>query len=206
MSPPLRVLCIEDNSGHARLIQKALETAGYVVEHAADGRAGLDKLRTGAYDVVLLDYQTPSLNGLQVLTLMATHGPSPPAIMMTASGDERTAVEAMKQGARDYVVKDVDGGFLSLLPTVIEQALAVHRLAEDKRRLEADRERLVLELQEALANIKTLRGLLPICAWCKKIRDDQGYWKQIEVYLSTHTEVQLTHGMCPECYHRHTGL
>jgi DNA-binding response OmpR family regulator len=199
MDPQLRLLCVEDDSGHARLIRKTLEAAGYAVDQAADGEAGLAKLQAGLYDVVLLDYQMPMLTGLQVLGRMATHGPFPPTIMLTASGDERTAVEAMKLGARDYVVKDPDGGFLTVLPAVIEQVLAVHRLAEDKRRLEAERERLVQDLQEALANIKTLRGLVPICAWCKKIRDDQGYWTQLETYLKAHTEADFTHAMCAEC-------
>ena len=62
-----------------------------------------------------------------------------------------------------------------------------------------EREHLINELQEALDNIKTLRGLLPICASCKKIRDDNGYWNQIESYISKHSNVNFTHGICPEC-------
>lgn len=64
---------------------------------------------------------------------------------------------------------------------------------------EEEREKLVVELQDALANIKTLRGFLPICASCKKIRDDKGYWNQIENYISTHTDVDFSHGICPDC-------
>jgi PAS domain S-box-containing protein len=66
-------------------------------------------------------------------------------------------------------------------------------------RLEAERERLITDLKDALANIKTLRGLLPICAGCKKVRDDKGYWQQIEAYVSDHTEAEFSHGLCPEC-------
>ncbi|MDD8017093.1 MAG: hypothetical protein PHP42_01845 [Bacteroidota bacterium] len=76
----------------------------------------------------------------------------------------------------------------------------LHRENAERRKVEAEREKLICELQESLTNIKTLSGLLPICASCKKIRDDKGYWNQVEKYLTEHTEVQLTHGMCPECF------
>ena len=67
------------------------------------------------------------------------------------------------------------------------------------RRSEEERERLIHELQEALANIKTLSGMLPICASCKKIRDDKGFWNQIETYIRAHSDARFTHGICPEC-------
>jgi PAS domain S-box-containing protein len=68
-----------------------------------------------------------------------------------------------------------------------------------RRSAELERERLITDLQDALTRIKTLRGLLPICAGCKKIRDDHGYWKQLEVYLKAHTEAEFSHSLCPEC-------
>lgn len=75
--------------------------------------------------------------------------------------------------------------------------------AEDRlRETLAANERLVAELREALASVKTLTGLLPICAWCKKIRNDEGYWQKIETYVSQHTDAQFTHGLCPECFSR----
>ncbi len=69
----------------------------------------------------------------------------------------------------------------------------------DRKRVEKERERLIGELQQALAEIKTLRGIVPICASCKKIRDDEGYWQQVEVYVRDHTEAEFSHGICPEC-------
>jgi PAS domain S-box-containing protein len=71
----------------------------------------------------------------------------------------------------------------------------------DHHQAEAERERLIQELQMALARVKMLSGLLPICANCKKIRNDQGYWKQVETYISSHSEATFTHGICPECRH-----
>ncbi len=83
-----------------------------------------------------------------------------------------------------------------------ELSLANKRLQEDIAIRQSDklvREKLILELQEALANIKTLKGLLPMCAWCKKIRDDQGYWNKVESYIRDHSDVSFTHGICPDC-------
>jgi len=62
-----------------------------------------------------------------------------------------------------------------------------------------EREAMIAELQEALANVRTLSGLIPICASCKKIRDDKGYWQQVEAYISAHSDAVFTHGLCPEC-------
>ena len=74
----------------------------------------------------------------------------------------------------------------------------IHDISE-RRRIEQERENLIEKLEQALAEIKTLRRILPICATCKKIRDDTGYWNQIETYMRTHSEVEFTHGICPEC-------
>lgn len=65
-----------------------------------------------------------------------------------------------------------------------------------------EKERLIVRLEQALANVNALSGLLPICASCKKIRDDRGYWHQVEAYLSSHSQAQFTHGICPECAKR----
>ena len=68
-----------------------------------------------------------------------------------------------------------------------------------KTLMEKEREKLIIELQDALAEIKTLKGLIPICTWCKKIRDDKGFWKKIEHYIEAHSEAKFTHGICPTC-------
>ena len=69
----------------------------------------------------------------------------------------------------------------------------------ERRRAAEERERMIVELTEALANVKTLRGLIPICASCKKIRDDKGYWSQVEVYVRDRSEAEFSHGICPDC-------
>lgn len=89
-------------------------------------------------------------------------------------------------------LRDATGGIIA--------GIVVARNIDQRKKLEREREDLIHELQEALANIKTLSGLLPICASCKKIRDDKGYWNQIETYIKNHSEATFTHGICPECF------
>jgi hypothetical protein len=69
----------------------------------------------------------------------------------------------------------------------------------ERKRIETEREALILELKSAAEDIKTLSGILPICASCKKIRDDEGYWEQVEAYVSRHTDARFSHGICPDC-------
>ncbi|MFP5211868.1 MAG: PAS domain S-box protein, partial [Acidobacteriota bacterium] len=107
---------------------------------------------------------------------------------------------------RRYVTGNGDTLWINKTVSVIRSsegtplyALAMIEDITEGQRIREQREALILELQDAIANIKTLRGLLPICAWCKKIRDDSGYWNQLELYISRHSEADFTHGVCPEC-------
>lgn len=130
---PVRVLCMEDDVGQARLLQRRLERLGYRVTLAANGEEGLALYDPALFDVITLDQHMPVLDGLEVLRRLKACGPLPPIIMVTGTGSESIAVEAMKMGACDYIVKDVEGGYLELLPTVIEQVLEQYRIAEEKR-------------------------------------------------------------------------
>ena len=193
-----RLLYMEDEPVTAKVVQRRLQVAGFDVDVARNGAEGLAMCAAGDYDAVLVDKNMPERDGLDVIqTLAATGGPS--SIMVTGTGDELSAVEALKSGASDYIVKDPEGRYLELLPVIVEQVLEQSAVAEAKRRAEAEKERLIVELQEALANIKTLSGMLPICAKCKKIRDDDGYWTMVEHYLTEHSDAQFSHGICPEC-------
>lgn len=133
-SESIRVLYMEDDIGLARLLQKRLQQSGCAVDIASDGEQGLAMYEGGNYDVVAVDQNMPVHSGLEVIRILASRGDLPPMIMVTGTGDEEIAVEAMKLGAGDYIVKDVDGGYLELLPTVIEQVLHQRQLAEEKRR------------------------------------------------------------------------
>ncbi len=143
----MRILIMEDDAGQARLAQRTLERAGYAVTVAGDGDTGLALCAAGAYDVLMVDHQMPGIGGLDVLRTLAAQGALPPTIMVTGHGDETIAVEAMKMGAGDYLVKDVDGRYLTLLPTVVARVLHQQRLIEEKRQAE-------VALQETLATLE----------------------------------------------------
>ncbi len=128
-----RVLYMEDDPGAARLFQKKLERLGYAVDVASNGEEGLVRFNTCTYDLIAVDQRMPIHDGLEVIRLLAQRGPLPPTIMITGAGDETVAVEAMKLGAGDYIVKDVEGGYLELLPAVIEQLLQKQRLIEERK-------------------------------------------------------------------------
>ena len=144
---PIRILIMEDDAGQARLAQRTLERAGYVVELARDGEEGIAMYRARAYDVLMVDHQMPGRGGLEVIRTLATTSCLPPALMVTGHGDEGVAVEAIKLGAGDYVVKDADGNYLSFLPMVIERLLAQQRLVEAKQQAEAALHKTLAELE-----------------------------------------------------------
>ncbi len=129
----IRLLYMEDDAGLARLVKRKLERDGYAVDVAPDGGKGLAMLEEAAYDFLLLDQKMPVHSGLEVIRILSFRDRLPPTVMVTGAGDERTAAKAIKLGAADYVVKDVEGGYLELLPLVIEQVRAGRRLAEEKK-------------------------------------------------------------------------
>jgi len=125
---------------------------------------------------------------------------------------DRVREEAIKMlkgkysGGYDFRVFTKTGEIRTILETVVSiqyqgkrAVLANFMDITERKRLEEERERLIQELQENIAKINTLSGLLPICAWCKKLRNDEGYWKSVEEYISEHTGAEFTHSMCPDC-------
>lgn len=132
----VKVLYMEDDRGEARLLQKRLEQKGYIVDLAYDGEQGLTMFENDSYDVLVVDQSMPVCSGLEVIYTLSSRSILPPTIMVTGAGDEEIAVEAMKLGSSDYIVKDVEGGYLELLPSVIESVLHQHRLAEEKKKAE----------------------------------------------------------------------
>ena len=136
MSEQVHILYMEDNEGTAHLLKRRLSRAGYAIDIAPDGEAGLKLCTERSYDTIIVDYNMPGLSGLQVIRRLVDQGIMPPTIVLTGTGSEQIAVEALKLGAFDYVIKDIDGVYLDLLPTVIEQALKNQQLLEDKRKAE----------------------------------------------------------------------
>ena len=183
---PIIVLLIEDNDDDALLIRKSLAGAmkvPYALKQVDGLSRGMECLAGGNIDVVLLDLGLPDGRGISTFSVLHKHSPDVPVIVLTGHDDEELAIEAVQKGAQDYLVKGkVDGG---LLRRSIRYAI--------------ERQKLSTQLKQSMKEINTLRGFLPICANCKKIRDDRGYWTQIETYISMHSEAEFSHGICPEC-------
>ena len=193
---PSRILVIEDEAIVAADIQDRLETLGYVVAGwGTTGAEALDLARTSNPDLILMDIMLKGpMNGIQAAHLVRIEL-SLPVIFLTANSDEAVLERAKISEPFAYLLKPFEE---RQLRTNIEMALY-------KSRMERERERLVKELQEALSTIKTLSGLLPICAWCKNVRDDSGYWMRVEQFVEAHSQATFSHSVCPECATRYFG-
>ncbi len=132
-STSAHILYMEDEVGLARLFKRKLELAGYKVDLAQDGEQGIAMYDPAMHDLIIADYKLPIYNGLDVLRILATKGPLPPTIILTGSGDAETAVAAMKLGADDYIVKDIQRQYLEQLPTIIDRVLLQRRLDENSQ-------------------------------------------------------------------------
>jgi DNA-binding NtrC family response regulator len=197
-NPSLRLLVVEDEAAHAAAIQRAFEADGSEIQIEVVGTLREFRQRSADHppDLALLDLNLPDGRAVEIMTTPPEAGPFP-IMVMTSYGNERVAVEAIKAGALDYVVKSVEA--FTTMPRTVERALREWKLLTERREAVAAQKRLIIQLGDALAKVKTLSGLLPICSACKKIRDDQGYWSQVESYIQDHTDARFTHSYCPEC-------
>jgi diguanylate cyclase (GGDEF)-like protein/PAS domain S-box-containing protein len=149
-----RILHMEDDAGLARLLQKTLQRLGYTVDLAENGEQGLAMAEKGGYDLLLVDYEMPRCGGMDVLRRLTVGENHPAVIMVTGNGNEKVAVEALKLGAADYLVKDVEMGYLQLLPLVIEQVM-------EKRQLVAERQQMIASMHESEWRYRKLVELSP---------------------------------------------
>ena len=155
----------------------------------------------------MFDYSTTEILGINAATLFSSKE-------VRTFSDVVTILDISKDNTEEFIVEKKNGDIFTVevaasnLTNVSGQI--VGRMASftdisKRKALEIDREKLIRKLQDALDTIKTLRGIIPICASCKKIRDDKGYWNQIETFISEHSEVAFSHGMCPECMDKMYG-
>ena len=191
----MKVLIAEDDMVSRRLLQATLCKWGYEPVVTSDGAAAWDVLQgRDSPPLAILDWMMPGLDGLQVchkVREIPTATP-PYLILLTAKGRRQDIVTGLQAGADDYVTKPFDREELRARVQVGVRIVELQQGLADR----------VIALEEALTRVKQLQGLLPICSYCKKIRDDQNYWQQVENYIAEHSEAQFSHSICPDCYDR----
>ena len=188
----MRILIAEDELIIRTLLGDVLKKSGFEAIKVSNGAEAWNLMQQpDAPPLAILDWMMPGLDGLEVVRRIRAKPTSRPPylILLTARDSKVDLVTGLQAGANDYVSKPFD-------PRELMARVAVGQRMIDLQDMLAAR---IEELRRALEEIKTLRGILPICANCKKIRDDQGYWQQVEVYVHDHTDAQFSHGICPEC-------
>ena len=192
----MRVLIADDEATSRHLIQATLRGWGFEVLAAVDGVEALRVLKgSNPPEIALLDWMMPGVDGLEVCRRIRAAIPNATTyiILVTARGGLVNVVQGLEAGADDYITKPFD-------PRELRARLhAGVRIVQLQQAL-LDRFR---ELEDALMRVKQLQGLLPICSYCKKIRNDRNYWEQVDAYVASHSEAHFSHGVCPDCYELH---
>jgi len=189
----MKILIAEDDPVSRRLLEATLIKFGYEVILAADGAQAWAVLqRQDSPSLAILDWMMPEIDGVEVCRRVRNlPTATPPYLMLlTAKGEKRDLVVGLDSGANDYLTKPFDRSELLARIQVGTHVLELQKALVVR----------VRELEGALSQVKQLQGLLPICSYCKKIRDEQNYWQRVESYLSEHAEVEFSHGICPDCY------
>ena len=185
-----RILIVEDEAIIAADLQRRLSRLGCeVVGTAASGEDAVRLATALKPELVLMDINLRGeMDGTQTAQQVRTQLQLP-VVYLTASSDATVVKRAKLTDAFGYLLKPLDE---RLLHITIEMALYKHQM-------EQERKKLIGDLQEALAKVKLLSGLLPICSSCKNIRDEEGYWHQVEAYIRDHSEADFSHSVCPRC-------
>ena len=191
----MRILIADDDRFSLKLIETVLSGEDCELIPCSTGDQALRVLQTKPVpEIAILDWMMPGLNGIDVCKqARAIPGMSSYLILLTSRDRAEDLVEGLAAGADDYIVKPFN-------ETELRARIAVGSRIVNLQRGLAER---VAELEEALARVKQLHGLLPICAYCKKVRNDQNYYEQIEGYIMKNSDVKFSHGICPECYKKY---
>lgn len=189
------ILVADDDPITRRLLESGLKKWEYrfrVVQNGEEAWAFLSQAETSI--LAVLDWMMPGLEGIEVCRRLREikDGPYIYVILLTAKKEKEDIAAGLDAGADDYLVKPFN-------QTELHARIRVGlRLLDLQNSLKEH----VCRLEEALSRVKHLHGLLPICAYCKRVRTDQDYWNEVEEYIAEHTEVRFSHGICPECYEK----
>jgi len=192
----MKILIAEDDRTSHRVLQAVLEKVGYAVQSAWNGTEAWQNLQSPEHPrLAVIDWMMPELDGVELVrrvrasqTLSSLY-----VILLTAKGAKENLIAGLEAGADDYITKPFDR----------EELLARVHVGQRVVELQESLEQRISELELAMSQIRTLRGLFPMCASCKKVRNDQGYWQQVEDYLMEHSEAAFSHALCPDCLKKH---
>ncbi len=215
---PQTILIVDDEPVSVEMLSNLLE-GEYKVIMAHSGQETLEIVSRIIPDLILLDILMPVMDGYEVFRIIKRKPElkDVPVLFITALGEAECESEGLELGAADYIIKPFNSALVrlrvknhlelkrqrDLLTTRAEELQRLnnelaHEVTE-RRYVQQANEELIKELRNAMAEVRTLSGLLPICSSCKQVRDDQGYWSRLETYLSKHTDISFSHGLCKEC-------
>ncbi|HEA66636.1 MAG TPA: response regulator [Desulfobacterales bacterium] len=186
------ILIVDDVSTNLKYLGSILsENERYEIEFATSGAEALGWVEEKDFDLILLDVMMPEMDGFEVCRRLKQDERTReiPVIFLTARTETESLVRSFEAGGVDYVTKPFN-------PLELSARVRTHLTLKAAQN---HRQNLIKELETALREVKRLSGLLPICSYCKKIRDDDGYWQQVEMYVRDHSEAEFSHGICPEC-------
>jgi PleD family two-component response regulator len=192
----LDVLIADDDAVSRGLLELTLAQWGYRVRTCVDGEEAMAALTLAEGPrLAVLDWMMPGLKGIDVCRRMRAmpDGESTYLILLTAKQELQAIVEGLESGANDFVSKP-------FRPAELRARLEVGRRM---LRLQGHLAQRVAELESALAHVDQLQGLLPICSYCHRIRDDANYWQRLEAYIGARSQARFSHGICPTCFEQH---
>lgn len=185
------ILIVDDKPENLTVLWQILTDQGYMIRPVLSGEVALKTIQASTPDLILLDIVMPGMDGYEVCAQLKAdiRTKDIPVIFISALNEIEDKMRAFSEGGVDYISK----------PFHTEEVLARVKTHLTLHSLVNNLEKKNIELQRALDEVKQLRGMLPICAKCKKIRDDKGYWNNLESYIEKHSDASFSHGMCPDC-------
>jgi len=185
------ILVVDDTPDNLRFLKLMLEKQGYLVRAASDGPLALQSVSARLPDLILLDVKMPKMDGYEVCRRLKSDDRSRkvPVVFISALDETIDKVKGFNSGGVDYITKPIE-------PEEVLARVGTHIALRDLQKKLEDK---IAQLQKAIDEIKILRGIIPICVYCKKIRNDEGCWEQMEQYIRTRSEAEFSHGICQEC-------
>lgn len=188
----MKILVAEDEATSRMLLGDLLGEWGFTVVSAEDGNEAWEILSSPeSPGLAVLDWMMPGVDGLELCRRVKSREDTPYVytLLLTSKSGKEDIVEGLDAGADDFLTKPVDPGELRSRLAVGQRILKYEATLAEK----------ITELADALSKIRTLSGLMPICSVCKSVRDDKGYWSEIEAYIHHHSDAELSHSLCPDC-------